>query len=810
VSISRVVPILIFFGSCLSAVAQVVPSLKVKSRITGTVVDKDANVPIEFANVVIIDPATSKAVDGTVCDTDGKFVLLLIPGAYKMSVSFVGYESTTIDLPVTQKKDKVDLGSIKLSMSPKILQEVTVEGKKLPIEEKIDRMVYNAENDQTTKGGDASDVLKRVPMLSVDIDGNVSLRGSTNVLVLINNKPSTITANSVADALKQIPADMIKTVEVITSPSSKYDAEGSAGIINIILKKNTLEGVFFAADATGGNRGSALNLSANYREGKMAFSLTASQRATYNLVSNFLNEQTTKVSGDTLSNIQRSNNIGNGVNSQYLFGWDYDINSKNKLSVTLRYGEQDQKQYQNDLFTQSFQAGDLQSSSLRQAKNTTTSNSVDASLTYTRLFAKKDRELNFLVIFSRNNPINGFVTDNYDPANSGFLNSYKNVNHGFTEDYSLQLDMKEPLTEKQFVEFGVKDIARNVNTQYQYFIAEAPGGDYVLTENKQLTNDFTYNQNIRSAYLSYTLAANNGYSFRVGSRYEYTTIRAAFRNESDFNVPSYGVLVPTLNLSRKLKDGRMIRLSYNRRIQRPSLRDLNPNLQASNPLNASMGNPNLKPEYTDNVEIAYNTFYKIATFNMSAFMRYNTNDIQPARSIRGDTIISVSQNIGTEANYGVTLFTSLNITDRFQVSGGADLFYRILKNNSNDPTINATNHGLTKNFRVSANYSLPKNWMIQFFSMFQGRNYNLQGYRTGVINHSLSVRKDVMRKHGSVGLTVDNFATPSFNVYSNLHSAYLDQRTTTDLHNFIFRVSLSYKLGKLKVSERKTGLNNEE
>jgi outer membrane receptor protein involved in Fe transport len=370
--------------------------------------------------------------------------------------------------------------------------------------------------------------------------------------------------------------------------------------------------------------------------------------------------------------------------------------------------------------------------------------------------------------------------------------------------------MKEPLTEKQFVEFGVKDMARNVTTQYQYYIAEGPGGEYLLTENKQLTNDFTYNQNIRSAYLSYSVSTNNGYSFRVGSRYEYTTIKAAFKNESDFNVPSYGVLVPTVNLSKKLKDGRMIRLSYNRRIQRPSLRDLNPNLQASNPLNASMGNPNLKPEYTDNVEIAYNTFYKIATFNMSAFMRYNTNDIQPARSIRGDTIISIAQNIGTEANYGVTFFTNINATDKFQISGGVDVFYRVLKNNSNDPTINASNRGFTKNFRLSANYSLPKNWTIQFFSMFQGRNYNLQGYRTGVVSHSMSVRKDVLHKKGSLGVAVDNFATPSFNVYSNLGSAYLDQRTRTDLHNFIFRINLSYKIGKLKVSERKTGLNNED
>jgi outer membrane receptor protein involved in Fe transport len=783
---------------------------KGKSQIRGMVVDTETVAPVEFANVAIVDPVTNKPVDGTVCDASGKFNLSKVnAGTFKVMITFVGYETISLDVTIGPK-DEIDLGTIKLSSSIRTLQEVTVQGQRPPIEEKIDRMVYNAEADQTTKGGDASDVLKRVPSLSVDIDGNVSLRGSANVLVLINNKPSTITASSVADALKQIPADLIKTVEVITSPSSKYDAEGSAGIINIILKKNTLEGIFFNADATGGNRGSSINLNTSYREGKMGFSFTASERLTYNVISSFSNAQTTKHDGDTLNNIQSADNTSNGRNSQYLFGWDYDINKNNKLSTTIRYGQQNQTQYQNDLLTQTFELNDLTSSSLKQVKNTNESNSVDASLSYTKLFQKKDRELTFLGIFSRNNPLNGFITNTMNQSDNTLLNSYKNANRGFTEDYSFQIDMKEPLTDKQFIEFGVKDMARNVNTKYQYFIAEGPNGEYLQSDNTQLTNDFTYNQQIRSAYASYTLAAGNGYSFRAGSRYEYTTIKAQFKNESDFNVPSYGVLVPTLNLSRKLKDGRMIRLSYNRRIQRPSLRDLNPNLQASNPLNASIGNPNLKPEYTDNVEIAFNSSYKIASFNMSAFMRYNTNDIQQARSIRGDTIIAISQNIGTEANYGLTFFTTLNFTDHFSMSGGADLFYRILKNNSGDPTINASNRGLTKNFRVSGNYNLPNGFTLQFFSMFQGKNYNLQGYRTGTINHSLSARKDIMNKSGNIGIAIDNFATPSFNVYSNLHSAYLDQRLVNNLHNFIVRVNFSYKIGKLRVKERNTGLNNED
>ncbi|MCZ8215042.1 MAG: TonB-dependent receptor, partial [Cyclobacteriaceae bacterium] len=231
-------------------------------KISGTVIDAENNAPVEFATIALHDAASNKVVNGTVADGKGKFVITKIEdGTYNVVISFIGYETQTIsNLKVAGKDNDINVGTIKLGTGSKVLNEVVVEGKKDLIEERVDRTIYNAENDATTKGGDATDVLKRVPMLSVDLDGNVSLRGSSNIMVLINNKPSTIMASSIADALKQIPADQIKTVEVITSPSAKYDAEGSGGIINIVTKKNTLEGLTLNVDAGVGYRGSNLGL----------------------------------------------------------------------------------------------------------------------------------------------------------------------------------------------------------------------------------------------------------------------------------------------------------------------------------------------------------------------------------------------------------------------------------------------------------------------------------------------------------------------------------------------------------------------
>lgn len=794
----------LLLGSCSS---HCLAQKEKDNMIVGVVVDSLTQKPVEFANVVALD-ITGKPVNGTVCDEFGKFVMPKAKkGNYRLSFSFIGYATRTINVSVSDKKGITDVGTIVLDPSIKMLKEVVVEGQKTLIEEKVDRTIYNAEQDATTRGGDATDVLKRVPMLTVDVDGNVALRGSTSVKVLINNKPSTISSSSVADALRQIPADMIKTVEVITSPSAKYDAEGSAGIINIVLKKNTLNGVFFNTDATAGTRGSALGANGSYRKGKMGFSLGAFERATYNVVGDFTNDQTTRINGDTVLTSQSAHTRNNGLIGTYTLGWDYDVDKNNSLSASFRFGNRSQNAYQDKLLTDTYQHDSLINSTTRNVKTTNTGNNIDASLTYTKKFAKKDRELNFLGIFSRLNQTNGYVINTIDPADESIQYRNMNTNPGYNQEMSFQLDYQTPVKDNQLVEFGGKSTMRKVESAYSYYFATGADGAYSpdLTRAAQQMN---YNQAISAGYLSYTVNLKD-YTIKAGGRYEYTDIRAHFQGEKDFNIPSYGVLVPSFNFSRKLSNGRMLKISYNKRIVRPWLNALNPNLMASNSINATQGNPNLKPEYANNYEIAYKTNIKATTITSSLWVRYNSHDIQPAREVRNDTIVAVYQNVGSEGNYGLTIFANVPVSDRFNLSGGTDMIYRILKNNSTNEFYNASNQGLTPNFRLFGDYRFTHGWSFQFFGIYQGRNYNLQGYRTNPINHSIGMKKDLWEKNGSLSLGMENFVTPYYQIHSQLNSPFLTQTTTNTLHNFIVKVSFSYKIGRITPDHKKQLVEDE-
>jgi len=247
------------------AAAPAAAPARAAGRISGTITEAATGKPVSYATVNVINPSTNSPVNGGVAGDDGKFVLPGIPaGTYRVEVSFIGYTTQTRSVTVPDGGGNVALGTIALAATAQKLSEVVVTGKKPLIEERVDRTIYNADVDKTTAGGDATDVLKRVPLLSVDLDGNVSLRGSSNIRVLINNKPSTIAASSVADALKQIPADQIQTVEVITSPSAKYDAEGSGGIINIVTKQNNLKGGSLSLNTGVGLRATNLGLNGNY------------------------------------------------------------------------------------------------------------------------------------------------------------------------------------------------------------------------------------------------------------------------------------------------------------------------------------------------------------------------------------------------------------------------------------------------------------------------------------------------------------------------------------------------------------------
>ena len=784
----------------------------VAGSITGTVVDAGTQQPVPYATIALVNPATSKPVDGTMADEQGKFALPKVAnGAYQVAISFIGYETKTIDIEVTNSNASIDLGKISINSTAKALQEVRVEGQRAMIEEKVDRTVYNAENDESNKGGDAADVLRKVPMLSVDLDGNVSMRGSQNIKVLINNRPSTITAGSVADALKQIPADMIKSVEVITSPSSKYDAEGSAGIINIVTKKNTLQGGTLSIDTGVGLRGSNLGLNGSYRVGKMGFSLGGFGRMGYNTPGSFENVQT------SASNVirQQAETNNNMMFGRYTFGWDYDINEKNYLNASVQYGVRNWRSNQDNLLTQSFQGDSLLSSTLRDVETTDNSGTVDVNLNYTHTFDKPQHEFSILTQFSRNNRTNDFLNQIYGDSGNDLESRLKNINESFNQESTIQLDYTNPIAKNQLVEMGVKQIMRQVTSDYETFTA-AGTEPFTKNDNVDLSNVFNYNQDVTAGYLSYSLTTANNYSVKAGARYEYTTINANFEeSEQGVSIPSYGVLVPSINLSKRLKDGNTIKLAYNHRIQRPSLEFLNPNVQNSNPAFRTVGNPELDPEYTNNYELSYSTYFKTTSLNFSTFVRNTNNSIQAVRQTADDGVLETTYfNIGQEEAYGGSIFGSINLNNKLTLNGGTDIYYAVLSNNVDDPAQRASNSGVVYNIRAMGNYKLGQGWGIQGFGFYRGSQVQLQGTQGGFGIYSLNLKKEFNEGKGSIGFGAENFLSPTMKMKSELTSPTFSQTSTNVMHNMNFKVNLSYRIGKMTADatprRRKKSVNNDD
>lgn len=780
---------------------------KGSAKITGVLLDSTTNKPVDFASVALISKSTNKPVDGTMADAVGKFSIPKVAsGSYKLVISFLGYESKTFALDIKDKNDDQELGVIKMKPTEKMLQEVVVEGQKTFIEEKVDRTVYNAERDATNKGGDATDVLKKVPMLSVDMDGNPSLRGSSNVKVLINNKPSTIMASSITDALKQIPADMIKTVEVITSPSAKYDAEGSAGIINIVTKKNTLQGLTMNIDQSVGVRGSNLGLNGNFRNKTWGLSLGGFGRSEYNVKGSFESTQiTTAANGTQTTNVQTADSRRQGLFGNYQLGFDWDINKYNSITSNIRMGLRNGNNWQDGLK----QVRNGVPTSLRNTNSLDQSNNIDVNFDYTHTFEKPQKEFSVLSMYSKNNRTNDFYNDVLNPNSSmsQIMNSIKNENTSYNEEMTFQMDYQTPITKMQLLEFGAKAIGRNVTSDYKSFINPSGNSESGYAQVNLATlpsNVFDYTQNIWGSYANYTLSTKNKWSIKIGGRYEHTDITASFLKKEGQNltIPPYGVFVPSLNFSKSMKKGTW-RFSYNRRIQRPGIQNLNPNVNATNPLNISMGNPNLAPEYTSNYEVNYSRFIKQSYLSTALFIRSTTGAINQIRTVSGDTVKTKSVNIGSEDAYGFNFNANINLSNKFMLGGGADISYMYLSNNNPDPALNAKNEGITSNFRVFANYTIGNGWGMQLFSFYRPNQIQLQGSQGGFGMYNMSFRKDLKNKKGSFGLGLENFLTNGMTIRNETKSNTISQVSTNIMRNANIRVNFTYRFGKMSFGPQK-------
>jgi len=816
---------------------QGIPDLpKGNGRISGIIVDSVSNKPVEYATVAIFDIKTGKPVDGTVTDLKGAFLLKGVPdGDFKFVVSFIGYKNFEIaKITIGKGNKEKNLGNVSLPPDVRTLAEVTVVGEKAIIEDKVDRLVYNAERDLSNSGGDAGDVLRKVPLLSVDLDGNVSMRGSQNIRVLINGKPSTIVANSVADALKMIPSDQIKTIEVITSPSAKYDAEGSAGIINIITKKNNLQGITGSIDVAGGNRSSNLFGNVNLRTKKLGVSVNAGGRMMYPPTGGYIDISRQLVNGQTLRTRQENNGQQLGGFGNVQLSLDYSPTAKDNVTFSVRNSRR-AFNLENNQQSYAFVGAIKTPSFGNQIDTKNMGNNLDMNLDYTRKFEKENKEFSILAQFSQNKGDNSYTRNQYQGASVGEI-SYRenNPNKSQTQERTIQIDYQDPLSKYVQIETGAKMILRHIESDFRFNYDSSGRGAY--TSNPLRTNVFSYDQNVYSGYLSFLFQTKNKWGFKPGLRYEYTQLGAKYQDAPAVDLPDFGSLIPSLTISKSLKGGKTIRVSYNRRIQRPSIQYLNPNVSQSDPFNISFGNPNLDPEYTNNFEVNLSTFFKTTTLNFSAYTRMTDNSIETVRYrggqelfnqltqsqgvntgsviVNNNSLLTTFQNIGSNRAYGFNVFAMVKPITGLTINGNVDVRYITL----NSSALGISNQNWTFNLFGQVQYQLGKNWSAQMFGYGRAREVQLQGTQGGFMGYSFNLLKEFKKQQASLGFGAENFLQNAFkqrtNLSSNTPGNVFTQEQVNFMYNRGFRVTFRKRFGKMSFDgnffQRKKSVNNDD
>ncbi|MEZ4907605.1 MAG: TonB-dependent receptor [Saprospiraceae bacterium] len=766
-------------------------------HITGKVLDSISRQSVEFAIVELLNPS-DKQVNGSLTDENGNFTISDVKtGKYKLKISFMGYNPKFIFGVVTTLKDPdLDVKDILLEPNSVLLSEVQIVDQRSVVESQVDRLVYNVNSDPTLVGGDATDVLRKVPMLTVDMDGNVSLRGSQKVRILLNGKPSGLFAEDVGEALQMFPADEIQKVEVITSPGAKYDAEGTAGIINIITKKSILEGISGSVRGFFGNQMEHGNARLAYGHGRFGINARIGMR--YKLPAkssvDFFRES---ISDDgsvfTLSQNGYTDVSRNGLHGN--IGAYYDLNAFNSFNtnVRLRGFQYSNDGEQNSVFSNS--ALDYN----RISENIKTNKTIDWSTDYTRKFASND-EKKLVIAFQLETDLSN--TENNKSIDTQLYDE-ANLNDGTNREITTQFDFVQPVSKKWKIELGGKAILRKLTSDFsREFIYD----DHTTVDGDN-TDIFYYNQNVFAGYLSMTFQLPKQISLMPGLRYEATNIEGDFKfYDSEFS-NAYNNLFPSISVNKKFKDFSNIRVSYDSRISRPSLQYINPFVDNTDPLNVTFGNPEISPELTDNYEIAYSKFLKGATINLSVYYK-NTRDVIESYLYVDDEYVSNTTyyNIGTTNALGFNVFSSLTLLKIWQLRGNFNINkYTINSVNLDEDT---KNEGYRYNAFLSTSLNLKKGWQAEIWGFFNSPDYTLQGKNPSFSMYSFGIQKDIFNKKAKIGLRIVHPFSKNKVFLTELSGDDFSQTNKVTVPFRSIGISFNYNFGKLNFKERKDVINN--
>ncbi|MDV7188397.1 outer membrane beta-barrel family protein [Lutibacter sp. TH_r2] len=786
-----------------------------KFKVSGTVIDKETKQPLEYATVVFT-PLNNKQITGAITDANGIFNVEVTKGVYDISVEFISFKTKTFKNQ-TINSDK-NLGIIPLEINAESLNEIEIIAEKSTVEIRLDKKIYNVGKDMTVKGGSASDVLDNVPSVTVDVEGNVSLRGNDNVRILVNGKPSGLVGLSGTDALRQLPADAIEKVEVITSPSARYDAEGTAGILNIVLRKGKATGFNGSISTSIGypeNYSVAANL--NYRTKK--FNLFTNSSYSYsNSPGNSLSEVTYLDDNDAIESYRNEvieyNRERNRFNTR--FGIEYFLSKKSSLTASVLYRDSDSDDIAEN-FIDEYNIDYLLSGETLRTENETEKDKVlEYSLNYTKDFNKSGHKLTLDFQYGNTEENEyAFITDvdtypatvENDPERTETLEKEKEVQ--FKGDYTL------PIGENAQFEFGFNIQLDDINTDY--LVESYESGEFVNNTNYSNTLDF--NQDIYAVYTQYGKKVNK-FSYLFGLRAEKTERRINLLQTNEVYNKNFTEFFPTVNLGLEFSEDQSLTLGYSRRLRRPRHWFLNPFESLTSETYIRKGNVNLDPTYTNSFDIGFLKKWNKFTLNSSIYYQHSINNIEMIqedewRDNSGNTItdptetssltkviITTPVNLGTQDRYGFEFTANYNPFKWWRLSNSFNFFKSVVNGDYNNESFDSDD--VTWFTRLTSRVSLPGGIDWQTRGMYRAPYESAQTKREGILSVNLAFSKDILKEKGTLSLNVSDL----FNTRKRKSESY--SATTYSYSEFQWRerqikLNFTYRFNQKKQRQRSEG-----
>ncbi|MDO5975000.1 outer membrane beta-barrel family protein [Flavivirga jejuensis] len=726
-------------------------SQNITVEITGKVIETNSKQPIEYATISILNNNDKKPITGAVTNTNGIFIIDTHATNFYIEVSFIGFTTQTFkDFNISN--NKINLGVISLSEDEQDLDEILIRAEKSQTEFKLDKRVFNVGTDLSSTGASALEVLNNVPSVNVNIEGEVSLRGSQGVQILINGKPSVLT-NADGNALGTITADMIEKIEVITNPSAKYDAEGTSGIINIVIKKSEKKGLNGSASLNVGVPNSnSFGLSLNKRTEKFnLFSQIGFGKRTFP-------RETTSINSDLINNIT-INSVGesefNEKFSNILIGTDYHINDSNVITLSGTYAYEVEDQNSTANYNSIDATNSITDSWIRDEITKATNPKLRYELQYKKDFKRhEDQDLLFSALGSsfRKDQSSDFLdtilTGSDTDTQQETRTDYK------LEDYIFKLDYTHPFLEKYTIETGSQYAINIVSNDFA--VSDFTNGVWV--DNADLTNVFDLDQKVLALYVT---SAYEGdiWGVKLGVRMENTDLYTILKNTNETNNTNYTNLFPSIHTSYKLNENMSLQAGYSKRINRPGLRSLNPFSNIRNNFSISTGNPDLLPEYTDSYELTSIQKIGKASLNFSLYHRYTTDVIERVTISFEDNInISRPENIGTSNTTGLEFNGKYNPINWFSLNGDFNInfFSRkgVFETESFDFKGNSWSTSLASKFK------LPLDFDFEISGDYFSKYKSLQGETSDNLYADLGIRKKILKGKVILNMSVrDVFAS---------------------------------------------------